>query len=186
MPSESAAYRGLLRAGRRASRWPTGPRPRRSRLLGGRSPGVCVSVRVQLGRIATRRRAGCKIPAPSGLLKKRMMPRSIRRKSSAADPVSRPRRPSFGAGTRVDSREWFIKNDNFSSNSSQRQALCQIGRRTAAFRKSHLLRRACRDDSTAVVPAPGPRSITQSAPATIRMSCSATTTVLPASTRRCS
>ena len=36
------------------------------------------------------------------------------------------------------------------------------------------------------LPAPGPRSITQSAPATIRMSCSATTTVLPASTRRCS
>src|ERR1700683_4503275 len=36
------------------------------------------------------------------------------------------------------------------------------------------------------LPAPGPRSITQSAPATIRMSCSATPTVLPASTRRCS
>src|ERR1700760_3416231 len=34
------------------------------------------------------------------------------------------------------------------------------------------------------LPAPGPRSITQSAPATIRMSCSATTTVFPASTRR--
>ena len=35
-------------------------------------------------------------------------------------------------------------------------------------------------------PAPGPRSITQSAPATTPMSCSATTTVLPASTSRCS